>query len=137
MPNKVQYQRDPIANRARCTAWKHNHPGAYKISNTLRGAKKRAVKAGVPFTITRETLPPIPEYCPVLGIKLEINQKGFQDNSASLDRIKPELGYVPGNVIWISYRANSIKRDATPDEIMCVATYFTNLETVMEGLANA
>jgi hypothetical protein len=31
------------------------------------------------------------------------------------------LGYVESNVMLISHRANTIKNDATPDEIMLVA----------------
>jgi hypothetical protein len=39
------------------------------------------------------------------------------DNSPSLDKIIPSLGYVRGNVQVISQRANSIKRDATLAEL--------------------
>ncbi len=108
--------------------WRSDNPEKDKITCLLRSAKARAIKADVPFALTRADIPPIPDYCPILGIKLKYQQGRFHDNAASLDRIKPKLGYVPGNVHWISYRANAIKRDATPDELMSVATYFTNLE---------
>lgn len=87
-----------------------------KRSMTQR-AKTRASKAGVSFSITEDCFE-IPEYCPVLGIKLEHSRgsKGYEDNSPSLDRIKPELGYVPGNVAIISMRANRLKNDGTLEE---------------------
>lgn len=48
-------------------------------------------------------------------------------NSPSLDRIVPALGYAPGNIHWISYRANAIKSNATPDELHKVADYMEKL----------
>jgi hypothetical protein len=43
--------------------------------------------------------------------------------SPSLDRIKPELGYVPGNIQVISARANVMKNDATPEELLAFANW--------------
>jgi hypothetical protein len=40
-----------------------------------------------------------------------------------LDRIIPELGYVPGNVKIISMRANRIKTNATIEDIKNVLLY--------------
>jgi len=39
------------------------------------------------------------------------------DNSPSLDKLIPELGYVKGNITVMSVRANRIKNDATRQEI--------------------
>ena len=44
-----------------------------------------------------------PERCPVLNIPLLSTGKRT-DNSPSLDRIIPSLGYVPGNVKVISWK---------------------------------
>jgi hypothetical protein len=79
-------------------------------------ARRRARKDGVPFEITQEDII-IPKVCPVLGIALSISERRMTDNSPSLDRFKPELGYVKGNVNVISTRANRIKNDATYNEI--------------------
>lgn len=43
--------------------------------------------------------------------------------SASLDRRECEKGYVPGNVAVISYRANTIKSDATVDELKSIVKW--------------
>lgn len=88
-------------------------------------ARTRAKKIGVVFTITRDDIV-LPEFCPVLGIKLEwgIGQRASANrNSPSVDRIIPELGYVPGNVLVISNRANFLKNDAEPEELLLVAEY--------------
>ena len=79
-------------------------------------AKKRAKAKGIPFTIAAADIS-IPDTCPLLGIPLA-RSPGFRTAvSPSLDRIKPELGYVPGNVWVISYRANTLKNDASIDEL--------------------
>ena len=86
-------------------------------------ARKRATKAEVPFDISLDDIV-IPEICPVLGIKLQVNRGcGFKPTSPSLDRKIPSVGYVKGNVRVISYRANEIKRDATLEELEKVIRY--------------
>jgi len=48
---------------------------------------------------------------------------GARPDSPSVDRIRPELGYVPGNVAVISVKANFIKGNATAAEIRLVAEW--------------
>lgn len=92
-----------------------------------RGAKARARELGVPFNLDLDDIV-IPEVCPALGTPLKISTNGQPSpNSPSLDRFIPELGYVQGNVEVISYRANSIKRDATLGEMQAVLRYLENL----------
>ena len=45
------------------------------------------------------------------------------DNSPSIDRLIPELGYIKGNVNVISLRANIIKNNATKDELIKIANW--------------
>lgn len=88
-------------------------------------AQARAKKAGIVFTLSRDDIV-IPEFCPVLGLKLEwgVGRRASANrNSPSVDRIVPELGYVPGNVRVISNRANHLKNNATAAELMRVALY--------------
>jgi hypothetical protein len=47
------------------------------------------------------------------------------DFSPSIDRIIPSLGYVRGNVVIVSMRANRIKTDATDAELRRVAKFYT------------
>lgn len=50
--------------------------------------------------------------------------RGGGDNSPTLDKIEPALGYVPGNIIVISGRANRLKADATIDELRAIASFY-------------
>jgi hypothetical protein len=71
----------------------------------------------------------IPEFCPLLGIRLEPGKGtgGAKAASPSLDKIRPELGYVPGNVWVISHRANVIKSDATLSELRMLVERLGNV----------
>lgn len=80
------------------------------------GAKRRAKLEGLPFTITIDDIT-IPEVCPVLGIPILTGLPANSPNLPSLDKFIPELGYVPGNITVLSLRANSIKRDASIQEV--------------------
>lgn len=100
-------------------------PKKYWAKNALKTAKKRAEKYGVPFSITLDYLISIvPVVCPVFGTPFVLcgNKKACGD-SATLDRLKPALGYVPGNVVVISQTANSIKYNATAKEVARVAQW--------------
>lgn len=88
-------------------------------------AKQRAKKRNIEFSITKEDLD-LPEYCPVLGIKLEYNQDsgaGGKFNSYSLDRIDSSKGYIKGNVQVMSHQANSMKFTATKEELISFAKW--------------
>lgn len=98
--------------------WKAKHPDKVRLYRSLYGARCRAREKGIPFALTMGDLPPIPEVCPVLGIP--ILEQGTGPGTPSLDRIVPALGYVPGNVRFISWRANTLKSDATAAELWLV-----------------
>ena len=95
------------------------------IKEVLRSAKRRAKVNKLPFNITYKYLKsifPKDGMCPIFFTTLGFSLKDrFQ--SASLDRILPECGYIKGNVQWISLRANTIKSNAHPFELMRVARY--------------
>ena len=88
----------------------------------LATARTRAKRDKVPFSLQKEDII-IPEFCPVLGIPLKVGDRKSHDNAPSLDRKIPNLGYTKDNVVVISYRANRIKNDATPEELQKVLQY--------------
>lgn len=101
--------------------WKIENPEKY----LWRTAKSRAQKKGIPFSITVEDIA-IPEKCPALGTPF----KRCTQQAASLDRVVPALGYVPGNVQVISRRANTIKHNASAKEIRAVGDWLQNVEKI-------
>lgn len=84
-------------------------------------AKRRAKLNDVYFDLKIEDIPEIPEYCPVLGIKICANDNFSPlDSSPSLDRINTNIGYQKDNIRIISNRANRIKSDATLEELILI-----------------
>lgn len=100
----------------------------------LEGAKRRALRLDLPFDLTLADVT-IPKLCPVLGIPLFPGKGKFCTNSPTVDRLRPELGYVRGNVVVISFRANNIKQNATAHEISLVADYVARHITATEAAA--
>lgn len=94
----------------------------------LTQARARARRRGLPFGLVVDDIH-IPDTCPILGIPLVIRSdyrkrsKRPPDDSPSLDRLIPELGYLPGNVRIISNRANRIRADATRAELEAIVRY--------------
>lgn len=96
----------------------------------LYSAKNRARTAGVPCTITVEDIEavwPADGRCPALGVELVIGRDTMGPCSPTLDRIVPSLGYVPGNIAVISFRANTIKADATTVEVLAVGEWMNRM----------
>lgn len=96
-------------------------------STLVRRAKLRARKAGLGATIKLTEIY-WPSHCPVLGIELDYTSKDAArkpraPNLPSLDRWDNSIGYVPGNVFVISMRANCLKGNATPEELLAVYNY--------------
>lgn len=109
----------------------------YHLRYQMRAnAKKRAEAAGLPFSLSVHDIV-IPEVCPVFGIPLAAptgEKVGPQDNSPSLDRIRPALGYVPGNVRVISYKANRLRNNGTLVELMQVVIDAARIHNVYGDL---
>ncbi len=85
--------------------------------------RSRAKSKNIPFDLDVEDIV-IPTHCPILGIPLYTTydlRRGGQRNSPSIDRVDPNLGYVKGNIQIISNRANTMKQDATPEELRAFA----------------
>jgi hypothetical protein len=89
----------------------------------VRNSRRRAIFAGVPHTITAADIV-IPARCPVLGIPLAPQRVTQGDGSPSLDRLVPELGYVPGNILVVSSKANRMKSTGTLEDIRKLLDFY-------------
>jgi hypothetical protein len=131
---KAKYRRSPARRatiKSNTARFRKAHPGYWTQHSAKRRAASpeaamlarasaRAQKRGIPFSISLADVV-FPARCPVLGIELGAGSAGKPlDSSPSLDRIVPPLGYVPGNVRVISFRANRLKCDAAVEELRLV-----------------
>lgn len=117
---KDNWENNNVAGRKSWTKYAKAHPERV----LLRSACKRAKQRGTPFSITEADIH-IPDVCPILSIPVDRGTGRIPAHgSPSLDCLIPERGYVPGNVAVISHRANTIKNNATLEELKKVCSWY-------------
>ncbi len=116
-PVKVARRRE-IQKKASAKSRNENH-----ARWLLWQARGRARARGLECTIELEDVV-VPTHCPVLGIELTRGVGQATDSSAQLDRIHNHKGYVKGNVIVVSRRANRLKSDSNVEELRRIVQYY-------------
>lgn len=95
------------------------------LTYVLKGSKRRAKEKGLEHNLTKEwLLENLPEKCPVFNIELVFG--GERYNSPSLDRVDNHKGYTIDNVRIISNKANTLKSNATIEELEAIVRYMKN-----------
>lgn len=112
---KAKYK---AANAARGPDYHRAWRGANPEKALLVAAKYRAKRQGAKFDIDADDIR-IPDLCPILGVPLRANTR----HAPSVDRIRPDGGYVRGNIQVISRKANAMKSDAVPGELVRFADW--------------
>ena len=104
------------------TNYRKNKPLKYLFNL----AKRRAKKKHLEFTIVLTDLGEVPTICPLLGIPIDsFNEE--QKYHPSIDRKDSTKGYIPGNVMIISHRANMLKNNASTEELMLLTINLSKL----------
>lgn len=115
-------------NKARSRDHYKRHPERFKQKRYLENSdvqrriysriKSRCKVKKIKFNLDIDDIQ-VPDLCPVLGIEIASapGSGTNQPSSPSVDRIRPELGYVKGNVRVISNRANLLKSNASVEEL--------------------
>lgn len=119
----------PVCHSCRKVKAKKDYSTQRKTYQLFYRAKRRAVDRGIPFSITEESIEKIgiPELCPVFGVPM----KGKY--APSLDRVDSSKGYVEGNIQVISTRANTLKNNATAEELQKVVDFIVSIGVVNDG----
>lgn len=115
----------PEKANARMRDWRRRNP-KYMLR---KSAERRAKEKEVEFNLSLEDIPDIPELCPIALIAISPRDDGGRgpcDSSPTLDRVKPELGYVKGNVRVISHRGNRWKNEMTVADVKRLLDYMEN-----------
>ena len=109
--------------------WQQQHPLRVLIASAKHHNR---MKNKHDFDIDEEYLQLFDtDTCPILGMPIQCNigkytgQGGRQHShdSKSLDRVDSTKGYIKGNVQIISWRANSLKGDATLEEMVLIGKW--------------
>jgi hypothetical protein len=116
----------------KCKTCKNSHQIEYynrkkfhfPFQNYLNSLKGRCKKNNIKCNLTAEHLENIwTPVCPITNMHLVWEHDPKNDASAELDRLNPALGYVEGNVSWISRRANMLKANSTIEELEAVLSF--------------
>ena len=121
-------------NHVKDSAYRGRNPKTAWAAYASRDARKRAAKKGVPYSITAAYIISIlTDKCPIFGTEFNFGKnRGVQPTSPSLDRIVPSLGYIEGNVVIISSKANSIKSAYEAKDLYKVADWLYEKEKVFK-----
>lgn len=115
--------RNPIRIKEYAVKWRQNN----REKHLLKGIQHRAKKRGLDFNLTLSDIK-IPEYCPVLGIKITNDYSGAHNSAPSVDRIDNSRGYTTDNIRIISLKANRLKSDATISDVRALLAYMENTQ---------
>lgn len=96
------------------------------LKRLLRHLKQSAKKRNLQFNLTESYLNELsfPLTCPILGVELLYNHRGYHPHKPSVDRIDSDLGYVQGNIQILSFSANRAKNNLTDAELKKFALYY-------------
>lgn len=111
--------------KARNKAYKERHPKRTWAAHARENAKRRARKNNIPFDLSSAYIYSIlVDKCPVFGTPFVFHgNKVLGPESPSIDRIVPEKGYVEGNIVVVSLKANQIKNAYGLDDIKRVVAW--------------
>lgn len=118
---KLYHKRYYLRNFDKIQAYKNKWNEGRRKAHLLHNVKHRAEENNIEFNLTIDDIN-IPEYCPIIGIKLtgEFGKGQLRTNS-SIDRIDSTKGYTKDNVWIISRLANTMKSDANKEELIAFA----------------
>lgn len=135
-PEVCEYKREWHQNKQKTLSLEN------RFKDMLRRCQNRASEKGFPCTITLEYLKTLYcEICPLLEIPLNWNShaEGRDEFTPSVDKIIPELGYIPGNVRIISNLANMMKSYATKEQLLTFSKNiisYINCEEIVQPIEN-
>jgi len=90
------------------------------LEKILRQSKHRAKAKYIEFDIELKDLT-LPTKCPYLKVPFIIGTKDNYEYTHSIDRIDNNKGYIKGNVEIITKKANSMKNNASAEELLIFA----------------
>ena len=130
--DNIRQQKRRIDNKDQMLQYSQNYQEnrrkdfSYRLQMLLNASKQRALAKNRDHTINLQDIKnkyPKDGKCPIFGFTLEFNSSGFRDTSPSIDRIDSTKGYTVDNIQIISWKANSIKRNATLEELILLVNY--------------
>ena len=140
---RQQYkQRYGAIQRAKEETRKKEYPIRVRAQLLRGGMKERSKDLDIPFDSEYFTVSVLMTWissdpkCECCSRKLDVGFKLDRmkhDDSPSIDRLIPRLGYVRGNVSLLCWRCNNLKRDATLHELKTVCKWLKKKDAHRRG----
>lgn len=90
--------------------------------------KRRSKIFNIPFNLTKEHIEEIwTGKCAISGKELDFDSRD-PEHCPQLDKIVPEIGYVMGNVCWLSAKYNRLKSNMNSEDARLIMIWLANLE---------
>jgi hypothetical protein len=93
--------------------------GARRFVILLKEKAAQCRRSGAPFDLTLEDLGPC-QACDCCGRAFDNSKRA---TAASLDRLRPSVGYVRGNVFVLCWTCNRRKQDSTAADLEAIAAW--------------
>ena len=130
MPKRIRSPEQVVKRReASRVAMITKHRRLSPERKLLKGARDRSLRNKREFNLTIEDIV-IPEYCPILGLKLKGSEGTPNSASPTLDRIDNSKGYTKDNVAVISHKANSHKENLTIEQVENLLKYMKKVSKI-------
>lgn len=120
---KVRQQKWRAANRPKILASQNRWAVENRERVLFNNARNSAKRRGLVFAIKVSDIS-IPTRCPVLGIPLAATRGKRRPDSPSLDRMDNTKGYLPDNIVVVSWKANDLKSYGTPEDHRAIADFY-------------
>lgn len=115
---KISRKKNPIKYRGKETSWRNDNPVKRLLYCTRQSAKIKDLEHNIDET----DFMLLPTHCPYLGIEIDYSAgNGKTMMKPSIDRVDPGKGYIKGNVELISSLANTMKSNASPEQLVAFA----------------
>ena len=117
--------KDPIGlfRQSYCRDCENQNQKDQRVENPIHRlfllSKKKTKKDNLDFDLTEDfikTIWPQNNKCPILDTEFSSGMKD-KDALPTIDKVVPQKGYTKGNIVIISFKANSIKSDVTNIEL--------------------
>lgn len=107
-------------NRKNHSMWVKKRTETHIENYLVYSSRHRAKNKNIEHTIKADDVI-IPTHCPYLGIELQLTKRDkgtSRDAWPTIDRIDNTKGYTPDNIEIISFKANTMKNNATNEELL-------------------
>jgi hypothetical protein len=101
---------------------KNNNRKKNIATSLLNSCKLRAKQKGIEFNLIKSDII-IPTLCPIFKVPLICGTKSDYSYSPSVDRVDNSKGYTKENIQVISKKANTIKNNASIEELLLLAEW--------------